>query len=174
MVTEAASPVKLRGVMVDVTDRKKAEEELRKREEHFRLLIENASDLITVINNEGVFRFQSPSAVRMLGYRPEEMIGRSIFEYLHPEDAPRIAPAIQRAVVNPGLPVSVEYRFRHQDGSWRLHPIGGAQHSRGNSGGISSSSIPAMPRRRASWRNNSGNRRRWKPSGNWPAAWRTI
>lgn len=120
VVTEAGKPVKLRGVMVDVTDRKMAEAELRKREEHFRMLIENASDLITVIDNLGVLRFQSPSAVRMLGYRPEEMIGHGIFEYLHPDDAPRIAPAIQRAVANPGLPVSVEYRFRHQDGTWRF------------------------------------------------------
>lgn len=119
VVTEAGKPVKLRGVMVDVTDRKMAEAELRKREEHFRMLIENASDLITVIDNAGVLRFQSPSAVRMLGYRPEEMIGHSTFEYLHPEDAARIGPAIERAVANPGLPVSFEYRFRHQDGSWR-------------------------------------------------------
>jgi two-component system, cell cycle sensor histidine kinase and response regulator CckA len=119
VVAEPGKPKKLRGVMVDVTDRKNAEAELRKREEHFRLLIENASDLITVIDNAGVLRFQSPSVARMLGYRPEEMIGRSTFEYLHPEDAPRFGPAIQRAVANPGLPVSVEYRFRHQDGSWR-------------------------------------------------------
>jgi len=120
IVTESGQPIKLRGVMVDVTARKKAEAELRKREEHFRLLIENASDLITVIDNQGVLRFQSPSAVRMLGYRPEEMIGHSAFEYMHPDDAPRIGPAISRAVANPGLPVSVEYRFRHQDGSWRF------------------------------------------------------
>lgn len=125
VVAEAGKPKKRRGVMVDVTDRKNAEAELRKREEHFRLLIENASDLITVIDNEGVLRFQSPSVARTLGYRPEEMIGHSIFEYLHPEDAPRIGPAIQRAVVNPGLPVSVEYRFRHQDGTWRyLQSVG--------------------------------------------------
>lgn len=119
LVTEAGRPLKLRGVMVDVTDRKKAEEELRKREEHFRLLIENASDLISVFSNQGVFRFQSPSAVRMLGYRPDEMLGRSVFDFLHPEDAPRIGPALKRAASNPGLPVSVEYRFRHSDGSWR-------------------------------------------------------
>ena len=119
VVSEPGKPKKRRGVMVDVTDRKNAEAELRKREEHFRLLIENASDLITVLDHQGGLRFQSPSVARMLGYRPEEMIGHSIFDYLHPEDAPRIGPTIQRAVANPGLPVSVEYRFRHQDGSWR-------------------------------------------------------
>ena len=119
VVAEPGQPPVLRGVMVDVTARKKIEAELRKREEHFRLLIENASDLISVIDNQGALLFQSPSAGRMLGYRPEEMIGHSLFEYLHPEDAPRLGPAIQRAAANPGLPVSVEYRFRHQEGSWR-------------------------------------------------------
>jgi two-component system cell cycle sensor histidine kinase/response regulator CckA len=125
LVSEPGKPKKRRGVMVDVTDRKNAEAELRKREEQFRLLIENASDLITVINHQGELRFQSPSVVRMLGYQPEEMLGRKVFEYLHPEDAPRIGPAIQRAAANPGLPVAIEYRFRHQDGTWRyLQSVG--------------------------------------------------
>lgn len=119
VVTKDEQPVRLRGVMVDVTKQKKAEADLRKREEHFRLLIENASDLITVIDGEAIIRFQSPAVIRMLGYHPDEMIGHSVFEYLHSEDAPRIGPAIERAITNPGLPVSVEYRFRHQDGSWR-------------------------------------------------------
>jgi PAS domain S-box-containing protein len=124
-VLEGGQPVTLRGVMVDVTERKKAEAELRRREERFRLLIENASDIVTVINAEGVIRFQSPSVARILGYQPEEMTNHSAFEFLYPDDTARIAAAIQRALANPGLSVTVEYRYRHADGSWRyLQSVG--------------------------------------------------
>ncbi len=115
----------LRGVMVDITERKKVEAELRRREDRFRLLIENASDILTVINTAGLIRFQSPSVTRILGYQPEEMVNRSTFEFLHPEDTTRVKGTVKNAFANAGLPVSVEYRFRHSDGTWRyLQSVG--------------------------------------------------
>jgi two-component system cell cycle sensor histidine kinase/response regulator CckA len=118
-------PVTLRGVMVDVTQRHQAEAEVRRREQRFRLLIENASDIVTVLNAAGLIRFQSPSVVHLLGYQVEEMTDRNAFEFVHPDDAARIATAIKRAHANPGLPVTVEYRLRHSDGTWRyLQSVG--------------------------------------------------
>ena len=107
-------------VKEDITRRKQAEGELRNREEQFRLLIENASDIITVINNEGIIRFQSPASERQLGYKPEEMTGRNAFEFVHPDDAPRLLAALQRALSDPNSPTSAELRFRHHDGTWRV------------------------------------------------------
>ncbi len=125
VVMDNGIPVTLRGVMVDVTDRKNAEAELRKREDRFRLLIENASDIVTVINAEGIIRFQSPSVTRILGYQPEEMVNRSAFDFLHPDDLSRVTSALKSAFANPGLPVSVEYRKHHSDGTWRyLQSVG--------------------------------------------------
>ncbi len=125
VVMENGIPVTLRGVIVDVTDRKNAEAELRKREDRFRLLIENASDIVTVINTEGIIRFQSPSVTRILGYQPEEMVNRSAFDFLHPDDLSRVTSALKNAFANPGLPVSVEYRKHHSDGTWRyLQSVG--------------------------------------------------
>jgi PAS domain S-box-containing protein len=109
----------------DITERKRAEGELRKREDRFRLLIENASDLITILNGEGLIRFQSPSAKRLLGYEPEDVVGRNAFEFIHPLDAARAADTLKRALTDANVPWSEEYRFRHQDGSWRtLQSIG--------------------------------------------------
>ncbi|MBV8898535.1 MAG: PAS domain S-box protein, partial [Verrucomicrobia bacterium] len=71
--------------------------ELRRREECFRSLIENSSDLITVINRDGFIRYQSPSAERVLGYRPADLIDRNAFEFVHPEDLTRGRAAHQRA-----------------------------------------------------------------------------
>jgi PAS domain S-box-containing protein len=103
----------------DITERKAAEAEARARDEHFRMLIENASDIITVIALDGMIEFQSPSVRRILGYQPEEMTRQSAFAFIHPEDAERVTAAIQKTISQPGEVVTVEYRIRHQDGTWR-------------------------------------------------------
>lgn len=106
---------------------KRAETSLRDKEERFRSLIENASDLITVIDREGTFLYQSPSVERILGYTPEELIGRNIMKFLHSDDAPRILEVFRKALEHPGSAVSAEYRFRLKDGSWRcLEGVGKA------------------------------------------------
>ena len=100
-------------------ERLRAEENLRKREAQFRSFIENGSDLITVVNQAGVIRFQSPSAERLLGFRPEEMTGRQLSEFVHPDEAAAAAEAIQKALAAPNQSVTFECRLRHRDSSWR-------------------------------------------------------
>lgn len=87
----------------------------------FRSLIENATDIIVILDQTGIFRYSSPSAERVLGYRLEDVVGRSATELVHPADIPLILNVLQTALQHPGIsqPV-VEYRVRHQDGSWRL------------------------------------------------------
>jgi two-component system, cell cycle sensor histidine kinase and response regulator CckA len=97
---------------------KNAEAERHSPEERFRLLIENASDLITVVNAEGMIRFQSPASERVLGYRPAELLNRSCFEFIHPDDHARGRASIQRVLRDP-IPASpIEYRVRHKGGTW--------------------------------------------------------
>jgi len=72
-------------------ERRRAEDALRDAESRFRALIENALDIITVIDADGTIRFQSPSVTALLGYEPDEMIGRSAFEFIHEEDRSDIA-----------------------------------------------------------------------------------
>ena len=69
----------------DMSKEKRAEEALLRREERFRALIENASDLISVIDTKGNITFQSPSS-QMLGYAPEELVGHNFAEFVHPDD----------------------------------------------------------------------------------------
>ena len=61
----------------------------------------------------------SPSSLGMLGYAPEALVGRSAFEFIHPDDAPLVAAEIEQVFATPGYIGHVEYRFRHADGSWR-------------------------------------------------------
>jgi PAS domain S-box-containing protein len=107
-------------ILRDVTASERAEVELRRREEYFRALIEYASDLITLVDQEGIIHFQSPSIKRVLDLKPEIVAGRNLAEFIHPDDLPRLAAMIRRALANPDVPFSIEYRLRHRDGAWHL------------------------------------------------------
>lgn len=70
----------------DITEKRKTEELLEERERKFRTLIENATDIISMFDKEGKIIYISPSVERILGYRNEDVTGRSIFDYLHPDE----------------------------------------------------------------------------------------
>jgi nitrogen fixation negative regulator NifL len=89
-------------------------------EARFRSLIENASDIITILEADGGIRYESPSVERILGYKPEELIGRNAFELIHPDDVARIQKIFTECLMRPGSVESGEYRFPHKDGSWRV------------------------------------------------------
>jgi len=109
------------GIARDITDRKQAQEALQRREEYFRSLIENATDIITVLDRDGTRRYVSPSVERSLGYRAEELIGKTPFDLVHPDDAGELQKIFAAGVATPGFLVTKEYRIRSKDGSWRIH-----------------------------------------------------
>jgi PAS domain S-box-containing protein len=73
------------GVWLDVTERHQANDALRESEQRYRLVVDNATDLIALIDPEGTIVYASPSHEAVLGYRPEEMVGRSAFDFSHPD-----------------------------------------------------------------------------------------
>ena len=102
----------------DVTERRAAEDELRAREEHFRSLIENASDVICVLTPDGTSLYESPSVERMLGWKPEELVGRQNFAFRHPDDEAKVAATWAAILAGEETPPA-ELRLRHRDGTWR-------------------------------------------------------
>ncbi len=108
-------------LMNDVTERKHAEETLQKREEHFRSLIENASDLILILNGHGTLSYLSPSAERELGYSQVELVGRNVYEFVHPEDFSSAFSAITHTIQTPGGSQPIELRIRPKNGPWRTY-----------------------------------------------------
>ena len=98
-------------------DREFAEQALRRSEDYFRTLIENSSDIITILNTKGKILFQSPSIERVLGYRADEMLDKNAFDLIHPNDVQRLLAVFSGDLINPNLQAPIEYRFRHRDGT---------------------------------------------------------
>ena len=97
-----------------------AERDLARSEAYYRALIEQALDIVTVVSPDGFVRYQSPSLQRIMGWNPEERIGQDAFEYLHPDDQAAGRAIFQEVLQHPGSIRRCEFRFRHQDGFWRI------------------------------------------------------
>jgi PAS domain S-box-containing protein len=105
----------------DVTEHKSLEEGLRRSEEYFRYIAENTYDVITVVDGQGIMHYVSPSIKRVSGYDPQELTGRSVFDFVHPDDARRIAGTYAASLDIPGYVDYAEFRWLHKDGTWHIH-----------------------------------------------------
>ena len=106
-------------VLLDITARKAAEAGRLRTAEQLRVLTENAWDIVHMLSSDGVILYMSPSVERVLGYRPEEMVGRHGRDFVHPDDRPRAEDALREDVTHPGTRRRLDLRLRHKDGSWR-------------------------------------------------------
>jgi len=103
----------------DVTERKRAAAALIESEERFRSLVQNATEITTILGPDGTIYYESPAIERTLGYHPEELVGESAWDYIHPDDLEVILATWAEALGGGGASVRREFRFRHKDGSWR-------------------------------------------------------
>src|SRR5579862_4764847 len=93
--------------------------QLVQREELFRLISENAMDMIAVVDPEGLRLYNSPAYARILGFSEEELAGSSYFDQVHPDDVYAAKQAVKAATAtNPSG--TVQYRMRHKDGNWHV------------------------------------------------------
>ena len=113
----------LQQVKVKIEDMQEAIEsraaELAKSEERFRLIAENAGDLIAVWDGEGTRIYSSPSYEKVLGFPPAEWSGTPPCTRIHPDDQEGVRQAVQ-AAVGTGAGQVIEHRIQHSDGSWRV------------------------------------------------------
>src|SRR5579864_1964254 len=93
--------------------------QLMEREEIFRLISENAADMLAVVDMEGRRIFNSLAYRKVLGYTNEELRETSSLEQIHPEDRARVQAAAEEAR-RTGIGAALEYRIRHKYGTWRV------------------------------------------------------
>ena len=107
-----------------ITERKKMEEKLNREEQMFRAVAEQSSDIIILINKEGIVTYENPAVEKILGYNIDERLGRSAFELIHPDDVESIIAASDVFLRNKkSSPGKTEIRFRHKNGSWRIFEV---------------------------------------------------
>ncbi|MBI9075662.1 MAG: PAS domain S-box protein [Desulfatibacillum sp.] len=104
---------------VKIDQVQQAKETIADREKWFRALIENATDIVSILDANAVITYQSPSVERILGLDPMDMVGHSVLEWFHPEDVEKFQAMLPTILNHPGMLRVSEFRLRHKDGSWR-------------------------------------------------------
>jgi PAS domain S-box-containing protein len=103
----------------DITQRKIMEEKLRQREEYINALMENATDIITIHDENGIINFVSPNVENLLGYAPEELLGDNIFKIIHPDDVQVTIQAMDKILDNPHTPHINQVRMLDKNADYR-------------------------------------------------------
>jgi PAS domain S-box-containing protein len=89
-------------------------------ETKYQLLVENTGDVIVVLEWDGTIHYLSPSVERILGYQPQDMVGKRIFEFIHPDDRSSLSSILSNNPQRSDAVQLVEIRFRHPDDSWHV------------------------------------------------------
>jgi PAS domain S-box-containing protein len=103
----------------EAREREQAEIDLREREEHFRLLIENALDIIMVLRPDGAIAYAGPSLKRLLGYKAGETISGNFLDFVRPGARASLAERFIEAGRIPGFTISFEAELKGKNGEWR-------------------------------------------------------
>jgi PAS domain S-box-containing protein len=105
------------GISRDVTERKNNEEALRQSEAKLRLITDNLQDLVAQVDAKGVYLYASPSHKSVLGYEPKDLVGKTLFEFIYPDDLDSVVREFTSAA--PTFPPSaLDVRFRHSAGHY--------------------------------------------------------
>ena len=103
----------------DEEENREVHKKLELAEIKFKNLIENNSDVITLINSEGKVIYETPSVERVLGYKPDELTGTDPFQRIHPDDIDNIKKLYGEILLEPGKRIRSKARLKHRNGTWK-------------------------------------------------------
>ena len=104
------------GIASDVTERKRAQDSLKKAEETFRTLLQESSDIVVIVSASGKIQYITPAVERILGLDARHLVGQNVFAYLHPDDLAQAMESLKNTSQTPGYAVPLELRLRRTDG----------------------------------------------------------
>lgn len=118
LVYKNGKAVRMIGSIQDITERKLAELQVVNSERRFRSLVQNGSDMIKILDEKGIVIFSSPSVEQVLGLSPEKVIGKNIFNFLHPDEQAEVR--AQYEILKHSDYHEIQYfRFKNANGEWR-------------------------------------------------------
>lgn len=117
-------PLRFIKTVTSLVEQQRTKDSLEQKDVIFRSLIESITDIITVISPEGFVLYESPSVRHVLGRKPVDSLGVNAFNFIHPDDRQRVVNYVSNAN-REEAEKGIEYRIRHNDGSWRVfHSVG--------------------------------------------------
>lgn len=116
-ITKNGKIIEVIGSTTDITKEKAMEKELQESEKKYRLMAENISDMLIILDSEWNTQYASPSHERILGYQEDQLVGYNQFSTIHPDDHRRIQEWFAM-IWNANQPSQAEYRYRHHNGDW--------------------------------------------------------
>jgi PAS domain S-box-containing protein len=116
-------------MLEDITARHAAEDDLKRSESRWRTYLTHASEILYALTPELRYKFVSPAWTAKLGHPTEAVLGRSVFDFVHPDDAATCRSFIEGILAGQPNAAMIEYRMRHQDGRWLWHATTGSAYT---------------------------------------------
>ena len=127
------------GSSTDITKEKRIKKELQNSEKKYRLMAENISDMLIIFDSRGIINYASPSHYGILGYQQDQLVGKSQFNLLHPNDthSEKELMELLQTIRQVDEPYQAEFRLRHKKGNW-IYVEARGMPIRGNRGHVDS------------------------------------
>ena len=116
---KSGKPVSAVGVTQDITEKKLNELKVVESEIRHQKMVSNISDVLVIIDKDGITKYKSPNIERIFGWKPEELIGNKAFITVHPDDLERVSKVFTDLLNSPENRVTLQYRYLCKDGSAR-------------------------------------------------------
>lgn len=116
--SQDGKPVRMVGSLSDIHDKKQMAEALENSEDKFNIVTDHITDIVNMIDRKGSIIYTNQSVVGILGYQPEELLGKHFLTFVHPEDQIRISERFQSQINSTGPGILIQFRLRAKDGSY--------------------------------------------------------
>ncbi|MCH8495862.1 MAG: PAS domain S-box protein, partial [Balneolales bacterium] len=126
VLDEHKKPIEIVCATRNITDVKRAEDALEISENRFKILVQNSTDIFSIIDSQGQLLYINPAFYKITGYTESDVINKSLFNFLHPEDVQLVRDYFKEELENPDISQLYTYRFRIADGNYRYFETRGS------------------------------------------------